>query len=201
MFLCYNYVIQLKFFEFEDYLLNIDTSIVHRQYKRLIQHNSKSNEIYALKCPDHMMSLPTIHKVFPKSNVVWIHRDPFDSLLSYCSMVNSVWELFFGMTDKKEVGAFVLELFDRMLKNTISYCSKADNGIIDVNYNELIDNREKVVEELSEKLNKDIILSDQGRETKFFKSKYNNKYDYGISRQEVSNKLSYYKEQFSDYLK
>ena len=149
-----------------------------------------------------MMSLPTIHKVFPKSDIVWIHRDPFNSLLSYCSMVNGVWELFFGMTDKKEVGSFVLELFDRMLKNAISYRSKVDSGIIDINYNELIHNREKVVEELSEKINKDIIVSNQGRETGFFKSKYNkNKYDYGISKQEVSDKLSYYKEQFSDYLK
>jgi len=201
MFLCYNYVIQLNFFEFEDSLLNMDTSIVHRQYKRLIQDNSKSNEIYALKCPDHMMSLSTIHEVFPKSDIVWIHRDPFDSLISYCSMVNGVWELFFGMTDKKKVGAFVLELFDRMLKNTISYRSKVDDVIIDVNYNDLIHSRQEVVEELGEKLNKDIIVSNRSVETQFFKSKHHNKYDYGISRQEVSDKLSYYKEEFSDYLK
>lgn len=201
MFLCYNYVIQLKFFEFEDHLLNMDTSIVHRQYKRLIQDNSKSHEIYALKCPDHMMSLPTIHQVFPKSDIVWIHRDPYDSLISYCSMVNGVWELFFGMTDKKEVGVFVLELFNRMLKNTIDYRSKANSRIIDVNYNELINNREKVLEGLGEKLSKDILVSEQSMETQFFKSKHSNKYDYGISRQEVSDRLSYYKEQFSDYLK
>ena len=201
MFLCYNYVIQLNFFKFEDFLLNIDTSIIHRQYKRLIQNNSKLNEIYALKCPDHMMSLSAIHQVFPDSDIVWIHRDPYDSLISYCSMVNSVWELFFGITDKKEVGMFVLELFDRMLKNTIDYRSQKNNSIVDVNYNELINNRQKVIGELSKKLNMDIFASGNNIETQFFKNKHNNKYDYGISRQEVSDKLYYYKEEFSNYLK
>ena len=201
MFLCYNYVIQLNFFKFEDFLLNIDTSIIHRQYKRLIQNNSKLNEIYALKCPDHMMSLSAIHQVFPDSDIVWIHRDPYDSLISYCSMVNSVWELFFGITDKKEVGMFVLELFDRMLKNTIDYRSQKNNSIVDVNYNELINNRQKVIGELSKKLNMDIFASGNNIETQFFKNKHNNKYDSGISRQEVSDKLYYYKEEFSNYLK
>ena len=201
MFLCYNYVIQLKFFEFENKLLHMDTSFIHTQYKKLIQQNTESDEVYALKCPDHMMSLDSIDKVFPKSEIVWIHRDPYDSLISYCSMVNSVWELFFGITDKKEVGQFVLELFDRMIKRTISYQSKNDK-IINISYNELISNREKVINELSEKLGRKIEVSKQATQSNFFKNKYNkNKYDYGISRDEVYERLLYYNDDFSDYLK
>ena len=201
MFLCYNYVIQLKFFEFEDELFQMDTSFIHRQYKRLIQQNTQSNEVYALKCPDHMMSLSTIDKVFPKSEIVWIHRDPYDSLLSYCSMVNSVWELFLGDTDKKEVGQFVLELFDRMIKRAISYQSES-NKIVNISYNELISNRQKVINKLSKKLDRKIEISRQATQSNFFKNKYNkNKYDYGISKDEVYDRLSYYNDDFSDYLK
>mgnify|MGYP006178275927 CR=1 FL=1 len=202
MFLCYNYVLQLKFFEFGNCLLNMDTSFVHRQYKRLIQDNSAIGEIYALKCPDHMMSLPEIKEVFPQSDIIWIHRDPYDSLISYCSMVNSVWELFFGTTDKREVGVFVLEVFDRMLKNSIAYRSRENIRIIDINYNDLINNREEVIKELSKKIDRDISISKKTSKSEFFKNKYNkSKYDYGISREDVSTRLSYYKEQFSNYLK
>ena len=201
MFLCYNYVIQLKFFEFGDELLNVDTSCIYKQYKRLIQQSTEFDKVYALKCPDHMMFLDSIDKVFPKSEIVWIHRDPYDSLISYCSMVNSVWELFFGITDKKEVGQFVLELFDKMIKRTISYQSKNDK-IINVSYNELISNREKVINELSEKLDRKIEVSRRATQSNFFKNKYNkNKYDYRMSRDEVYERLSYYNDNFSDYLK
>ena len=201
MFLCYNYVIQLKFFEFGDELLDVDTSYIYKQYKRLIQQNTELDQTYALKCPDHMMSLNTIDKVFPESVIVWIHRDPYDSLVSYCSMVNSVWELFLGYTNKKEVGRFVLELFDKMIKRTIHHQSR-NNEIINISYNQLISDRKKVINELSEKLDRKINISKQSTESNFFKNKYNkNKYDYGISRDEVYQRLSYYNDDFSDYLK
>ena len=56
----------------------------------------------ALKCPDHLMFLPDILKVFPDAKIIWVHRNPKDSISSYCPMIESVWNLFFGGDNKKK---------------------------------------------------------------------------------------------------
>ena len=88
-----------------------------------------------------------------------------------------------------------------MIKRAISYQSES-NKIVNISYNELISNRQKVINKLSKKLDRKIEISRQATQSNFFKNKYNkNKYDYGISKDEVYDRLSYYNDDFSDYLK
>ena len=35
---------------------------------------------------------------------------------NYCAMIDSVWKLFMGKTDKKELADFIISLYDRMLR-------------------------------------------------------------------------------------
>ena len=149
------------------------------------------------------MFLNRINMVFPQSKIIWIHRDPYDSIQSYCSMIDSVWRLFFGETNKQEVGDFIVNLFNRMTQKAMEDREHLKFDIIDVSYNDLISDRDKVTKELSEKIGiKDRDIEKKGRKSKFFESKYNKERDnYNLSKEKISRKFKFYTEHFSEYLK
>lgn len=200
-FLCYNYVIQLNFLKLEEFLLSNDSSILLKEYRSFISETNKDKKT-VLKCPDHMMFLPDIVKTFPESKIIWIHRDPLDSISSYCPMIESVWNLFFGGDNKSKAGAFIVDLYCRMLKKTISDREALGVDIIDVSFKELISEREVLVDRLSTKLNLPSVEKKSSKiSSKFFKNKYKfNRNDYGISKENVDAKLDFYTNEYSKYL-
>ena len=156
----------------------------------------------ALKCPDHMMFLPDVVKTFPDSKIIWIHRDPFDSICSYCPMIESVWNLFFGGENKAKVGTFIQDLYSRMLKKAMSDRESLDMDIVDVSFKDLVSERGSLADSLSEKLNLSRVEKKSSkRSAKFFKNKYKfNKEEYGVSRDAVNSKLDFYINKYSKYL-
>ena len=66
------------------------------------------------------MFLPDILKVFPDAKIIWVHRNPKDSISSYCPMIESVWNLFLGGDNKKKVLPFIVDLYKRMLKKAMA---------------------------------------------------------------------------------
>ena len=200
-FLCYNYVIQLKFLKLEDFLLSGDTSIILDRYSDFICQVNGSKKT-ALKCPDHMMFLPDIVKTFPESKIIWIHRDPLDSISSYCPMIESVWNLFFGGENKSSVGNFITDLYSRMLRKTMSDRDALNLDIIDVSFRDLIDSRSSLAEDLSKKINLPLVEKHSDKKpAKFFKNKYKfNRDEYGISHDIVDRKLGFYKNEYSKFL-
>ena len=108
-------------------------------------------------------------------------------------MIDSVWRLFFGTTNKEEVGEFIVNLFNRMTQKAMEDREHLNFDIIDVSYNNLISDRDKVTEELSEKIgiqNRDI--QKKGRKSKFFESKYNKERDnYNLSKEQIYRKFKF----------
>ena len=200
-FLCYNYVIQLKFLKLEEFLLSNDTSKILDIYKNFISQINGPKQT-ALKCPDHMMFLPDIVKTFPDSKIIWVHRDPLDSISSYCPMIESVWNLFFGGNNKLKVGNFVVDLYSRMLKKTMSDRKNLNKSIIDVSFNDLINNRGSLLKKLSNELDLPINKNDSDiKSSKFFKNKYKfNREEYNISKDRVDVEFSFYSNEYSKYL-
>ena len=200
-FLCYNFVIQIKFLELEDYLISYGTQDILNIYKKYLfsKHEDKQT---ALKCPDHLMFLPDILKVFPDAKIIWVHRNPKDSISSYCPMIESVWNLFFGGDNKKNVLPFIVDLYERMLKKAISDRKKMKSNIIDVSFNDLINERESLVKSLSSKLNLPIISKNVNKKRpSFFKNKFKfNPEDYGILNYDIHEKFDFYLKQYSNYL-
>ena len=76
----------LKFFQWQD---------VGRQGKR-----------WVLKTPGHLATLDTLAKVFPETLIISTHRDPIQTVPSYCSMVNSLIHMNSDNVDDIEFGRF-----------------------------------------------------------------------------------------------
>ncbi len=76
----------LKFFQWGD---------VNRQGKR-----------WVLKTPGHLPTLDTLFKVFPETTVITTHRDPIQTVPSYCSMLNSLIHMNSDDVDDVQFGRF-----------------------------------------------------------------------------------------------
>ena len=76
----------LKFFQWQD---------MGRQGKR-----------WVLKTPGHLPTLDTLFKVFPETVVITIHRDPIQTVPSYCSMVSSMVHMTSDHVDEVQCGRF-----------------------------------------------------------------------------------------------
>ena len=117
-------------------------------------------------------------------------------------MIESAWNLFLGGDNKKKVLPFIANLYKRMLKKAMADRDKGNLNIIDISFNDLINNRQKVVETLSSKLDFPI-TSKKAKKKKpsFFKNKFiYNPDDYGVSKYDIDGEFDFYLKQYSNYL-
>lgn len=201
MFFCYNYVIQTDFQILEDYLLKKDSSFILAQYKKFLSSNRAFLEKpFALKCPEYLLFLEDINKVFPKSKIAWVHRDPYDSILSYSPMINSTWDFFRGKTKKEEVGKYIVSLYKKMLKKAIVDRKKINNNFYDISYNTLISNRDNLAINLKKKI-PSFPRTVKKKNSDFYLNKHKfTSSDYKITKDEIENEFSFYYDEYGDYL-
>ena len=95
--------------EFGDYLMSSDMTHAYRFYKRTLQlllHQRPATNL-VLKCPEHLWFIDSLLEVFPDACIVWTHRDPVDSIASYCSLISLSRRILYGRFDPKEVGRHI----------------------------------------------------------------------------------------------
>ena len=201
IFFCYNYVIQTDFQLLEDYLFEKDSSFILLEYKKFLSSNRDFLERpFALKCPEYLLFLEDINKVFPKSDIVWVHRDPYEAILSYSPMIDNTWEFFKGRTKKEEVGRYIISLYKKMLKKAIADRKKIGNSFYDISYNTLVSDRDNLLIDLKEKL-PSFSQVEKKKDLDFYLNKHKfTSSDYKITKDEIENEFSFYYDEYGDYL-
>ncbi|MBT3219362.1 MAG: sulfotransferase [Proteobacteria bacterium] len=99
--------------EFGDYLMNNDMTHAYRYYKRTLQvllHQRPATNV-VLKCPEHLWFIDSLLEAFPDACIVWTHRDPADSIASYCSLISLSRRMLFGRFDPRDVGDHISKRF------------------------------------------------------------------------------------------
>ncbi|MEQ1507298.1 MAG: sulfotransferase [Myxococcota bacterium] len=105
-----NWELQSGLENYGDWLLSSwDMRAPYAEYKRYLQVllDRRPAEQLVLKCPEHLWFVDSLLHVFPDACVVWTHRDPYDTLASYCSLMSLQWRTLFGRIDREEIGAFM----------------------------------------------------------------------------------------------
>lgn len=99
---------------------------------------------WVLKTPGHLMALDGVLDTFPEAKIVMTHRDPVQTVPSYCSMMTTLYHM--GSTvDRERIGAFWEKRLAELLDLFMSVRAKVGpDNFIDVRYT---DTTTKPVEE------------------------------------------------------
>jgi hypothetical protein len=136
-----------------DWLLSeADMTGPYREYRRQLQIMAhwKPTGQFVLKCPEHLWFLDTLLEVFPDACVVWTHRDPADSVASYCSMISLTHRLWYGAFKHEELGAYIEDRFLSGVTRAMAARAEGDPRFFDVDFRTLVKDPAVMVRRIKE---------------------------------------------------
>ena len=97
-----------------DWLIDdYDMTIAYREYRQWLQmalwRQPAANLV--TKCPEHLWFVDALLEVFPDACIVWTHRDPHDTIASYCSLISMQWRTLLGKFEPRDIGNHVTYRF------------------------------------------------------------------------------------------
>jgi len=128
---------------FAQWLTTHDRERPYHDLKRILkalqwQDPSRAGKQWILKTPGHLMGLDGIDRVFPEAVVVMTHRDPVETMPSYCSMEYSLYRMVSDTITKEQVAAYCIPRWQQLLDMFIDARGRlGDKRFVDVNYREL----------------------------------------------------------------
>lgn len=93
---------------------------------------------WVLKTPEHLEHLDALLEVFPAATVVQTHRDPLETMASFCSMVAHGRGVFSDRVDAHEVGRHWLRKVRRMGLRAAETRRRHPERFVDVSYPALV---------------------------------------------------------------
>lgn len=98
------------------------------------QDKGRKGAKWVLKTPGHLMALDGVLETFPEAKIVMTHRDPVQTVPSYCSMMTTLYHMA-STVDRERIGAFWEKRLAELLDLFMSVRSKAGpESFIDVRY-------------------------------------------------------------------
>jgi Sulfotransferase family len=125
----------------------------YQEYRRYLQVmlEAEPAEQLVLKCPEHLWFLDALLDVFPDACVVWTHRDPFDTLASYCSLMSLQWRTLYGKIDRPAIGAYMQQRLRTGIDRALDVRQRRDPArFFDVRFEELVRDPADVVRRMSQ---------------------------------------------------
>ena len=116
----------------------------YRDLKRILQalqwqDPSRAGCKWVLKTPGHLMALDAVAEVFPKAMVVMTHRDPVETVPSYCSMEASLYRMVSDDISPAAIAAFWTPRLAELLDMFMAARDRQGEGrFIDVRYEDLL---------------------------------------------------------------
>jgi hypothetical protein len=134
------------------WLLNHDMVSSYREYKQCLQimAQRQPESGFVLKCPDHLWFVDALVDVFPDAAIVWTHRDPVDSIASYCSLISLNWRLMYGSFDPHEIGRHIEDRFLSGIQRALAARDRlGEDCFYDVDFVQLCDDPCSVLDGIS----------------------------------------------------
>ncbi len=118
-----------------------------------IMSERRDGEFWLLKSPHHLEWLDTVFEVFERVTIVQTHRDPVETVPSFCSLVAHGWGVMSDAVDPLRVGGHWTRKIERMLDRALATRdARGGGGFVDVHYRDLTRDPIGTVERLAERL-------------------------------------------------
>ena len=188
-----------------------DQTMAYRDLKMWLQFllwRLPAPEYLLLKSPHHMEYLETFNKVFPNTHIIQMHRDPKETMASFCSMSHVAKKIFQPHSDTYEVGRHWLRKNQRLIYRCMEYRSNHNSNFTDIAYKDLTADPISTVKMIYQKLQLEWTpahlkiansFREQHRKNKFGKHHYTLA-DYGLSVDQIAKAFGEYYDRYGAYL-
>ncbi|MCO4774105.1 MAG: sulfotransferase, partial [Deltaproteobacteria bacterium] len=137
-----------------EWLMDFDMEWAYREYRRMLQillWRIPAKQL-VLKCPEHLWKLDALLKVFPDACVVWTHREPFDCVASYSSMISLSRRTLQGRIDPSVIGPHIADRFQRGVTRAMAARDALgdEDRFFDVDFKTLIGDRVGMVNRIEQ---------------------------------------------------
>ena len=190
--------------EYIDYLkyCSFDSVFMwHKRFFQALEVNGKP-ERWLLKDPSHIGHLPEILKTYPNAKFIHIHRDPTDSVGSFCSLTKNVRSAFSRKVNTNDIGKTVIDFWNHNLnKGMEDRRHLSSNQIVDINYHDFIQSPLNQIKNVYLQLGFDMTIETENNiESYLSQNQGNTKSDHQYSLDEFGLDKKIIKDQFRDYM-
>ena len=167
-----------------------------------------ANKYLLLKSPHHMEYLPAFSKVFPNTRIIQMHRDPVETMASYCSMMHFSKKMFQPSSNPLDVGEHWLRKNKRLVEHCEIYKEDHSDQFIDISYKDLVRDPIKVAQSIFEDLGLEWTEKHTRMANDYCAEHKKNKYgkhiynltDYGLNDDIVKDHFSSYRGKYRDFI-
>lgn len=118
------------------------------QWQRNTIEGAHREDFWVLKSPHHLQYLAEFAKVFPKSHIIWMHRDPIYCLPSYLSMLYYSRNMFVDKVNKEGIKEHWLRKIKQMLSSGTIFREAYGEKILDLDFQELISSERETINKI-----------------------------------------------------
>lgn len=148
-----NYEFQSGLTAFGDLLMEQDLRWAYAEFREMLQvllHQRPADQL-VLKCPEHLWFLDSLLAEFPDACVVWTHRDPFETIASYCSLISMNRRVYYGQFRPAEIGPHITDRFLVGIERAMKVRETADPArFLDLRFEDLVADHAGAVRQVEE---------------------------------------------------
>ena len=190
--------------EYIEYLKNTSFDSVfkwHKKFYQALELNGKPTR-WLLKDPSHIGHMPQILKEYPNAKFIHIHRDPIESVGSFCSLTKNVRLAFSKKISTHGIGETVIDFWNHNLEKGMSDRKSLNNNqIVDIQYSEFIKNPLEHIKNTYTQLNFDMNIATENKiQNYLIKDKQISKPSHNYSLDEYGLNEKIIKSEFRDYM-
>jgi thioester reductase-like protein len=127
-------------------------------HSRFLKHLQwqRSAQRWILKMPFHLFTLEALFKTYPNAHIVFMHRDPIEVMVSWCSLVQCARQALCEKYDPSNIGKEELQSMASMMSKALTFRKvnpHLTNRFIDVQYSALIKEPVTTLQKIYQQLN------------------------------------------------
>ncbi len=157
---------------------------------------------WILKSPHHLEFFDIADKTFDELHFLWTHRDPCVSIPSFLSMMSHSRALFSDDVSLEKVAEHWVRKSTTILNKGIEYRkTQPQDRFLDINYDDLVDNAEGILEEIykgrggiPEELMQKFIKAEQDNPPQKYGSHSYSLEDFGLSEEDIEKRIVAYRD-------
>ena len=179
-----------------------------KMWLQLLLWREPAKKFLLLKSPHHMEYLDDFDMVFPGTKIIHMHRDPKETMASYCSMMHYAKKMFQPYSQPKEIGRHWLRKNTRLVEKCQDFKDRHPDQFIDIRYKDLVQDpivvARRIYEELHLTWSKDHTTAAEVYIREHQKNKYGKHIyslgDYGLTDEIIEQNFSFYYDRYSHML-